>query len=424
MSMRPRQLPATIARAVLHAALLFVAAGFFFHTSLSPRVLGKYSWGYVIFLVVVTALILSVPPLLSRGVASFLRLDKGRRAFRAMSAVAALLAFYLAAHLGYYRTLCRPHDEIHSWLGWHPMELPREVLEPKKDGELRVFCLGGSTSLGYPYPLKDMVGARDPSGLVRVAIQAQMSYTSQHSLFNYLANIRPLKPDVVIFMHGVNDYSRQFPQMRCAIPMVFRRAAAVWTTRPFRQDYGHWMGPLIFLVDPFTMEESVALQFKGHLTKFWWSDFRRPPTPHHDSRLLALPTFQRNLAYLRECCRADGTDLILLTQPFTTRSDIFRSHWLSDERGAPLCDEDFAAGMRAFNQAVREFGAKEGVPVVDLERLLEGRGDLFSDEVHIPTAEGCRIEAAAVEKELAGLLGRRGWTPAAAAGQAGPRPSP
>lgn len=81
---------------------------------------------------------------------------------------------------------------------------------PKPPGEIRVFCLGGSTTYGaevpnqwtYPQQLNDLF--HDPT--VKVINAGVGGYRSIHLLRYYEKYLRPLHPDIITIYCGWNDY--------------------------------------------------------------------------------------------------------------------------------------------------------------------------------------------------------------------------
>jgi lysophospholipase L1-like esterase len=83
----------------------------------------------------------------------------------------------------------------------------------KPPGELRVICLGGSTTAGeevdddetYPARLQALLRARFPERAVRVINAGVPSYSLEQSLDHYALRLRRFEPDFVSVYHGIND---------------------------------------------------------------------------------------------------------------------------------------------------------------------------------------------------------------------------
>ena len=114
----------------------------------------------------------------------------------------------------------------------HGFRYNKPLDSPKPPGEIRVFCLGGSTTYGaevpnrwtYPQQLDDLF--HDPS--VKVINAGVGGYRSTHLLHYYKKYIRPLQPDVITIYCGWNDYEDflyafwkpKAPQAHCLISQL------------------------------------------------------------------------------------------------------------------------------------------------------------------------------------------------------------
>ena len=86
----------------------------------------------------------------------------------------------------------------------------KELDENKTPDEIRIFCLGGSTTEGpelpykftYPQLLEDLIN-KQRVNIVNAGVQG---YRSIHLLKLYQQKIRNLKPDIITIFSGWNDY--------------------------------------------------------------------------------------------------------------------------------------------------------------------------------------------------------------------------
>ena len=60
-------------------------------------------------------------------------------------------------------------------------------------------------------------------------------HTSQHALIRLLTEVRAFRPDVVVAYHGINDLVRSL-------------SPDAWASGPYRDDYGHYLGPTAAVV--------------------------------------------------------------------------------------------------------------------------------------------------------------------------------
>lgn len=86
----------------------------------------------------------------------------------------------------------------------------QKLASAKPNGEIRIFCLGGSTTFGaevpnkwtYPQQLNDLIN----DDQVKVINAGVGGYRSIHLLRFYEKVIRPLEPDIITIYCGWNDY--------------------------------------------------------------------------------------------------------------------------------------------------------------------------------------------------------------------------
>ncbi len=82
-----------------------------------------------------------------------------------------------------------------------------DVATPKREGETRVFLLGGSTSYSptYATAVDAAVRERNPDADLTVVTCGRPRYTSYNNLVNLRKNLLAYEPDVVVCYLGIND---------------------------------------------------------------------------------------------------------------------------------------------------------------------------------------------------------------------------
>jgi hypothetical protein len=276
----------------------------------------------------------------------------------------------------YHRGMDMRHRaaEYHPYLQLAPV-LPDSAAESQP--HLCVMCLGGSTTEFRDGSGRDWPGrveerlkralARDD---VRVHNLGRQWYTTQHTLINYEANLRKWKPDVVIVMHTIND-------------LLHNADFSYLSHGPFREDYGHFYGPVNRIVTNRSLPDA-ALEMFGH---FWYFK-RRLVVDQTD--FPGLVPFERNLNTLIDLVKLDGSGMILMTQPSLYRKDLSdlekqALEMLRFEAIGPDSEWSFETPLRGFKvygDAVRRIAMERNVQLIDLDKAVPKDLDHFRDDVH------------------------------------------
>ncbi len=304
----------------------------------------------------------------------------------------------------------------------------------REEGRRRILFLGGSTTVNnYPHFTRPLL--EEKAGPVTVYNLGAGWHTSLHSLYKFWTYADEIRPDLVIVLHAINDFTRGFtsplhslPQYRPDYSHSCGGLNISWWVR--KSDYDGrpvfctgpmaWRGTLSPLLNESPLgifrdfsQASIFLREVGELSKPRPPAHRSAPFPN-ETLLRSLPAFERNMRNIRQSCQAKGTPLLFLTMPFCETIPAERRLFMSpglfftNDGVTYLEMPDFARGMRRFNETVRRLAAPEsGVWVCDLEPILSHDGE-FKDEVH-PTEEALRREAAHVASFILenGLLERR-----------------
>lgn len=137
-------------------------------------------------------------------------------------------------------------------------EHPLESLPPKRDGTVRIVCLGDSVTFGYrvptvwpdkpteydpealPYPmlLEKQLRAANPGRAIDVVTMAVPGYTSHQGLTWLQRDIDKFQPDLLIVSFGWNDASFSDVPDREAI-RTNRSAVAIRALVDFSQAFAH-----------------------------------------------------------------------------------------------------------------------------------------------------------------------------------------
>ena len=374
----------------------FIYAGWVCHRCDNPSVLW-YTRRYVAFLVGMA--VFFFVPLLARRY----RKAVGTKGFWFSIIPCGVLGvlLYVGASFYYYHTQVRgfePFVQVHYYR-YDP------GARAKKDGELRVLCLGGSTTRNfrlppdkrYPSVLQAILQQRYPSRKVTVFNAGMDWYTTKHSLINYVTYYRNWKPDVVVVMHAINDLCRSF-------------APPAFAIGEYNDRWSHFYGPAINGAKPPTFERHVF----GVFVDTWYSMWRYNEAGYPLATYVAIRPFERNLRAIAQYVQSDHTGVVLVTQP-----SLYKPELSPDERGVLVFGRKFCAcprnllqkaypspgslgaAERAFNAVVRRVASSENAVLADAEPAV-GKGlENFIDDVHY-TEQGARLLAQLVADRIVG----------------------
>lgn len=243
--------------------------------------------------------------------------------------------------------------------------------------KFNIYCLGGSTTefkdkMGRDWPSLVEKSLKEKYGLsqIRVSNFGKQWYTTQHSLINYIQNLRCYKPDLIIIMHNINDLLQNADHSR-------------FSNGKFRADYGHFLGPEMHLIK-YRSFIGFAIDI---FDKLWYQE---KTTVIDTNYFPGLLSFERNLHTLIDLTKSDGTKLVLMTQP-----NIYKISMNKDElKVLTMLNKEAIGdgkkwsfgtalnGINQYNNKIREIAEKSGLDLIDLESYIPKSLDYFYDDVH------------------------------------------
>ncbi len=307
------------------------------------------------------------------------------------------------ARAGYYLTQHHPFDPY--------LQMPphRYVLPHKDSNEVRILCLGGSTTAGlsladtlrYPYRLQQRLQARYPQLKVRVINLGMDWYTSKHLVTIYTTEGRYYQPDIVVCMEAINDMYRSWS------PRGFAVGA-------YNDEYAHFYGPAYNGAEPPTMEYHL-------LSHSHWGDLplllmQQHRVAYRPSEWRSVGPYIRHLSALARYVAADSAAFYLVTQP-----NLYKPQMTEEEErlcwfGQLLCNRrvgwhtleypDLAsmrAAMDTFLYEERRMAAAQHIPLIDAAAMMPRTLKYFYDDVHCysPGADSLsHVVADAIGEEL------------------------
>lgn len=272
----------------------------------------------------------------------------------------------------------------------------------KTVGELRVFAVGGSTTEclylddadAWPEVLQRKLSAETPG--INVINAGHSGDTTRDHIAHLAQRIVSFKPDVVLFLVGINDLRLH---MEPDYSPTRRDANALIPEENFSA--GLWLKSRVANVSQ--IARLAILARRGRLTE----DARGNPVqdPHGKwvqkarEELLRMPArmvdpatvlkseFEENLRTIIGITRAAGAEPVFLTQPViwgAPPGDWEKLLWVSSHGRIP--HEQFWTMLEKFNDVTRRVAAELNVPLEDLARTLPKTTEIFYDDDHFTVA--------------------------------------
>ncbi len=236
---------------------------------------------------------------------------------------------------------------------------------------------------------------------------------SLHSLDILLNKIIPLKPDVVVMLHNINDL----------VALIYDKT--YWSKNPTRQpiiDYKLYKDltglKAVSTLARDTYIPNLHVAFRILSKKIFG---KKPQDPedefaHVRGRKIVFDTaqilaeFKMNLQTFINICAARRITPVLMTQFNRYKADPdpkIREAMAGFEKDSKIPARQFKEIYDHFNQAVVEVGQQNGVLVIDLARLIPQESAYMYDVVHLKTA-GSQMAARLISDKLQPLVMKAG----------------
>lgn len=279
------------------------------------------------------------------------------------------------------------------------------------DPDLRVFFVGGSTTeCKYVqetnrFPIATATLLEQKTGLDINAYNAGVSgNNSLHSLNIILNDIIPLEPDIIVFMHNVNDlvillYTGTFWNdnfNRSPIKEINVQVRPPPSVRGVVSEAVRWLMP-----HSYRKLHEALFQHPAEIDE--WQDIRG-----HDiiiSETAVLREFTANLRTFVALCRNRNIRPVLMTQQsrYTAVPDEYIAGQMQKiEAGFGIKYAKWYELYAMLNERIRLVADEEGVLLVDLDMLIPKSQDFIYDTVHF-NDRGSLLAADYIAKALGDL---------------------
>ncbi len=202
-------------------------------------------------------------------------------------------------------------------LNFAPTTSPEYFPVHKPQGTSRIFCLGGSTTVGYPYWyngsfssfLRDRLKATFPRKSVEV-INLGMTATNSFTVLDITKELMQYEPDLILVYDGHNEFYG-------ALGVASHQSAS--TSRFMSMAYLRLIHFRIFQLAKNSVQSIAALLFPSHqsisrstmMETLARDQYVPAQSPLYD---VAFSTFHDNLQEIRGLCQNAGIKLLLGTQ--------------------------------------------------------------------------------------------------------------
>ena len=282
--------------------------------------------------------------------------------------------------------------------------------------DLTLAFLGGSTTECRVVPEEErfpyLVGRRLEEAF-RIKVNsynaARSGNNSLHSINILLHKLMPLKPDIVVMMHNINDlvallYEKTYWNNNASRRVLVEvKPTLTGQVRGFFQVLRENTIPNLYRA---LVELSQRLRGGQGQEVDEFSQVRNRQVEVNRSRLLR--EFKSNLQMFVDMCRDRQIIPVLMTQPNRLAGNLDPATWkevkVMEKMGLSFAEFE---GLHAlFNQAIREVGAANKILVVDLAREIPSEPEYVYDPVHL-TERASKLAAQVISRELAPLVKER-----------------
>ena len=284
--------------------------------------------------------------------------------------------------------------------------------------DLTLVFLGGSTVAciyveeenRFPYLVGNLLAQK--TGKKITSINSGVGgNNSLHSLDILLNKIIPVRPDVVVMMHNINDL----------VALIYDRT--YWSKNPTRQPivnfsfYKNLTGfkaiatlardlyiPNLHAATRILSQKIFGKKVKDPDDEFAYIRGKKLTV----DQAAILDEFKMNLNTFINICRARRITPVLMTQFNRYKADpdpkvLKAMQGFESDSGIPV--SEFIELYARFNQAIREVGKQNGVLVIDLAALIPQDKHYMYDVVHLNT-RGSQLAAQLISERLQPLVPR------------------
>jgi lysophospholipase L1-like esterase len=236
-----------------------------------------------------------------------------------------------------------------------------------------------------------------------------------HSLNILLNKVIPLSPDIVVMMHNINDlgilmYEKTYWTKNIYRGPINEEPPSFKTVLKRLKETGYLIRDMLF--------PNLYRQIKYHLPfglgavskKDEWKNVRGKKITINTADLVSQ--FSLNLTTFINICRIRKITPVLMTMPsrLKTNPDPYIKQAMEKlEKAQGVTYPQFKGAFDRFNETIREVGARNQVPVIDLAARVPQESKVIQDVVHY-SDDGSALVARLVSESLQPLVQPKGST--------------
>jgi len=236
-----------------------------------------------------------------------------------------------------------------------------DIVEKKKD-EVRIFLLGGSTSLttAYVNTVKKILSQRYPERYLNVISCGKQRYTSYINRVNLEKNLLQHQPDIVVNYMGINDnFYNTFP----------------WVEDLSNIGYFNWA----------SLKESIFFRmFYYYIIE---KEIRSNPAYTRDE-IRSGGIFEKNLRSIIQTARDNGISVVLSTFAisFPPENEAMKKRIIQTQKPWEHSlghYESAAMGVEVHNNIMRKLAREYDLPLGKVDEAIPRNLDYFDDICHL-----------------------------------------
>ncbi len=200
---------------------------------------------------------------------------------------------------------------------FQPSTSPREFQVPRPKGVYRIFCLGGSTTAGYPYWFNGAFPAYLETRLSKIfpekkiqVINLGMVATNSYTALDITRELAKYQPNLIIYYGGHNEFYGALGVASNLSVGSYRFVTELYLSLVRLRTFQLLRNTIHGIVGLFTHQSNKVVRgtemqhvAHGRLVPY--------ESPMYRS---AYAIFRENLDAMKKCCRSEGIPLILGTQ--------------------------------------------------------------------------------------------------------------